>query len=205
MLTTDGMYALYRELKSFLENPTPSRVKKFTTNYFRYFTEHYYNATAKWSAGASHFVTLTNAINSGHFSLDAFCVIFIGYYITQNKLLTQKTLNSIDKLKELNKFYTQFEMTKQIEYINKKIGFSFVETVSCIISSWRASVVFIPILLVCFILMPSSLLGNISNGLIMVALVSGVFLFLPGLVGSTYKENVYPKIMSKLKRNKNGA
>ena len=121
MLTTDGMYALYRELKSLLENPTPSKVKKFTTNYFRYFTEHYYNATANWSAGASNFVTLTNAINSGHFSLDAFCVIFIGYYITQNKLLTQKSLNSIDKLKELNKFYTQFEMEKQIAYINKKI------------------------------------------------------------------------------------
>ena len=52
MLTTDGMYALYRELKGLLEKPTPSKVKKFTTNYFRYFTEHYYNATANWSAGA---------------------------------------------------------------------------------------------------------------------------------------------------------
>jgi hypothetical protein len=36
-------------------------------------------------------------------------------------LLTQKSLNSIDKLKELNKFYTQFEMQKQIELLKKKV------------------------------------------------------------------------------------
>ena len=104
MLTTDGMYALYRKLKDLLTNPTKRIVRDMTTNYFKYFTEHYYNATEHWSDGACNFVTLTNAINSGHFSLDAFCVIFIGYYIAKNKLLTQKSLNSIDKLKELNKF-----------------------------------------------------------------------------------------------------
>lgn len=121
MLTTDGMYALYRKLKDLLTNPTKRIVRDMTTNYFKYFTEHYYNATEHWSDGACNFVTLTNAINSGHFSLDAFCVIFIGYYIAKNKLLTQKSLNSIDKLKELNKFYTQFEMQKQIELLKKKV------------------------------------------------------------------------------------
>ena len=121
MISTDGMYALYRKLKDMLVNPTPSKVKDFLDHPFKYHTEHYYNATKNWSSGASNFVTLANAINSGHFSLDAFCVIFIGYYITQSKLLTQKTMNSIDKLQELNKFYTPFEMKKQMEYINKKI------------------------------------------------------------------------------------
>lgn len=90
-------------------------------------------------------------------------------------------------------------------YINKKIGFSFVDTMACIMSSWRASIVFIPILVVSFVLMPSTLCGNILNCLIMATLVASVFFFLPGLVGSAYKENVYPKIISKLKRNKNGA
>lgn len=89
-------------------------------------------------------------------------------------------------------------------YINRKIGFSFLDTIVCIISSWRASIVFIPVLLACFVFIPSSLVGNILNSLVMVVLFVSVFLFLPGIVGSAYKENVYPKIMSKLKRNKNG-
>ena len=89
-------------------------------------------------------------------------------------------------------------------YINKKIGFSFVDTIACIMSSWRASIVFIPILVICFILMPSSLFGNILNSVAMVVLFATVFFFFPGLVGSAYKDNVYPIIISKLKRKKNG-
>ena len=89
-------------------------------------------------------------------------------------------------------------------YINKKIGFLFVDSIVCIMSSWRASLVFIPILVASFVLMPSSMIGNILNCLIMLVLFAIVFLFMPGLVGSAYKENVYPQIMMKLKRNKNG-
>ena len=89
-------------------------------------------------------------------------------------------------------------------YINKKINFSFVETMMCIMSSWRASIVFIPILVICFVFLPSSLIGNVLNSVVMVALFACVFFFLPGLVGPAYKESVYPKIMSRLKRKKNG-
>jgi hypothetical protein len=121
MYTADGMYALYRKLKEVLENPTPARVKKFTTNYFKYFTDFYFNKTKNWSTGANNFVNLTNAINSGHFSLDAFCVIFIGYYITKNKFITQKEMQHIDYLEKLNKFYTIFETQKQMEFLNKEM------------------------------------------------------------------------------------
>lgn len=121
MYTKDGLYNLYRSLKDLLVNPTKGKVNKFTTNDFKHFTDYYYNRTAKWSDGANQFITLTNAINSGEFSLNAFCVIFIGYYIAKNKFITIKTINSIDKLKEFNKFYTEFEMRKQIEFINSKI------------------------------------------------------------------------------------
>jgi hypothetical protein len=89
-------------------------------------------------------------------------------------------------------------------YINRKIGFSFVETMLTIMSSWRAGLLFIPVFVLCFIFLPSNLVGNVANCLIMVVLFSSVFLFFPRLVGKAYQENVYPKIMSKLKRNRNG-
>lgn len=121
MISKDGLYNLYRELRKMLLNPTKGVVKKFTTNYFKYFTDFYYNKTKGWEKGANNFTTLANAINSGHFSLDAFCVIFIGYYIMKQKTLTQKQLNSIVLLEKLNKFYTPFEMEKQREFINSEI------------------------------------------------------------------------------------
>lgn len=118
MISAEGLYGLYRALKDLLKNPTKSRVRDFTTHKFLYFTQHYFNKTEHFQDGAAQFVTLANALNSGHFSLDAICVIMIGYYVTQFKMVTIKTLNTIEKLKELNKFYSVFEIKNQIQELN---------------------------------------------------------------------------------------
>jgi PST family polysaccharide transporter len=84
-------------------------------------------------------------------------------------------------------------------YINKKVGIPFLETLLSMMSSWRAGLLFIPVMIFSAYMLPSSLVGNIINCIVMVVLFVTVFLFLPGLVGSSYKQNIYPKIKSKLK------
>lgn len=122
MLDSNGLYALYRRLKDVLLKPTPTKVKGFLAHPFEHYAEFHGNGVSSaWNNGAANFVSLSNAINSGCFSLGAFCVIFIGHYITNSKLLTQKKLNDIHYLQELNRFYTPHEMQKQREHIVSKI------------------------------------------------------------------------------------
>lgn len=88
----------------------------------------------------------------------------------------------------------------KVTYINNKIGVSFNATLLCMISSWRAGLLFVPVMILCYIYIPSSLIGNIVNCCVMIIMFIGVFFMVPGFVGQRYYTEMYPKIMSRLKK-----
>lgn len=82
----------------------------------------------------------------------------------------------------------------KMAYISSKVQVSFVDTLLCALSSWRAGLLLVPSMIVCVFLLPSSLFGNIVNCLVMMTLCFIIFLFNPKIVGKKYEQNVYSKV-----------
>lgn len=119
MYSKDGVYNLFRELRSFITKPTPSKYKKMLNNSFDWYTQHYYDKTPRWADAAVGFISLSNAINSGQLSLISVVSAFIGATVVQNKPITNKVLNDIDKVKEISKFYSVLETKNHFQYIQE--------------------------------------------------------------------------------------
>jgi PST family polysaccharide transporter len=83
-------------------------------------------------------------------------------------------------------------------YLNKKIFVSSFEIVKCIISSWSAGFVIIPLMICIHAVMPNSFFGNLISCICLFILFFIIFIFFPSIVGKKYKDNVYPKINEKL-------
>lgn len=79
-------------------------------------------------------------------------------------------------------------------YISRKVDVGFLETLSCIASSWRAGILFVPVMVLGFFLFPSSIIGNVLNALLMFLLFLCVFGFFPSLVGKKYQQEIHPKM-----------
>lgn len=120
MYSKDGLYNLFRTLSDMLRKPTNGKYKKFEEHDFEWFTKHYYSNTPNWNKGAECFIPLANAINSGRFSLISVCAAYIGNWILQDKPVTIKTLNTIDKIDNFTKFYSVLETQKHFQYIKEK-------------------------------------------------------------------------------------
>lgn len=88
----------------------------------------------------------------------------------------------------------------KVTYISNKVGVSFNATLLCMVSSWRAGLLFVPVMILCYIYIPSSLIGNIVNCCVMIIMFIGVFFMVPGFVGQRYYTEMYPNIMSRLKK-----
>lgn len=87
-------------------------------------------------------------------------------------------------------------MLIKMAYISNKVHISFVDTLLCALSSWRAGLLLVPLMIACAFLIPSSLFGNIVNSLVLMVLCFVIFLFNPKIVGKKYEQNVYPKVKS---------
>lgn len=88
----------------------------------------------------------------------------------------------------------------KVIYISNKVGVSFNATLHCMISSWRAGLLFVPVMILCYIYIPSSLIGNIVNCCVMIIMFIGVFFMVPSFVGQRYYTEMHPTIMSRLKK-----
>ena len=84
----------------------------------------------------------------------------------------------------------------KMAYISNKINVSFVKTVACALSSWKAGILLIPSMIALAFLLPSNLLGNIINCFVLIILYIVIFLFNPKIVGKEYEQNIYPKFKS---------
>ena len=84
-------------------------------------------------------------------------------------------------------------------YLNKKIHTSFLEILMCLISSWRAGIVFIPLMIALHLLLPNNFIGNIVNCVCMMILYVLIFVFFPSVVRKKYKDDIYPKMNQRFK------
>lgn len=87
----------------------------------------------------------------------------------------------------------------KIIYIGRKVDVDAMHTTGIILSSWRYMSLFLPACTLAYLLLPDTWGGNITMAVLFVALSIIIFLFLPGLVGMQYKQEVYGKILSFIK------
>lgn len=88
----------------------------------------------------------------------------------------------------------------KIVYIGVKVDVTPAQVVGIIISSWRYSVIVIPVCVVAFVLLPNALFGDVLMALIFVLSVMAVFLLLPRFVGQQYYDEVYLKMRTVVKQ-----
>ena len=88
----------------------------------------------------------------------------------------------------------------KIVYIAGKIDISPIKTIIIIFKSWRFVIVLAPICILGLLFIPNTLWGNFLQALIFTVCTGYLFLFCPKLVGESYKDLVYKKLTSRLKR-----
>lgn len=87
----------------------------------------------------------------------------------------------------------------KILFVTKYMDLSKKESIRIIFSSWKFILFLIPISCIPLILLPHSLGGNIILLLIYTILVAVIFLFIPSIVGTKYKEEIHSVILSYLR------
>ena len=87
----------------------------------------------------------------------------------------------------------------KIIYIGQKVDVSLLQTVVIILSSWRYMLLFLPICVMSYILLPNTWGGNIAMTCISLLATIVVFLFMPDFVGKRYKNEVYGKVIAFIK------
>ena len=87
-------------------------------------------------------------------------------------------------------------------YITKRLGIDTFKVIKTILKSWKVSYLTLPVLIILQYLLPHHLLGNVINAFIFCLLYLFAFVVYPNMIGSMYKNEVYPTIISKLKIKK---
>lgn len=82
----------------------------------------------------------------------------------------------------------------KIIYIGNKIDVSTREILLLLVSSWRYSLILLPVCVLSIFFLPETWMGEILLALIFVGVVVGIFCFMPKFVGCYYEEEVYAKI-----------
>lgn len=84
----------------------------------------------------------------------------------------------------------------KIVFIGSVVEISPKQTIGIILSSWRYTLLFLPLTTIVFVLLPNNILGNIFFALAYAIIVFGIFVLMPSFVGKQYKEEVYVKLVS---------
>lgn len=87
----------------------------------------------------------------------------------------------------------------KIVYVGRRVDISGVQVVRIILSSWRYSIIILPICVIAFNLLPRTLIGDIIMASVFTLLVLFVFLVVPRFVGKQYYDEVYVKFLSYIK------
>ena len=88
----------------------------------------------------------------------------------------------------------------KITYITSIIGINILDTANIILKSWKFTLYLAPLCGFAYLLLPHSFMGNIMLAGIFSSAVSWEFLRVPSLVGTKYKEFLFPMIKKKFSR-----
>lgn len=91
----------------------------------------------------------------------------------------------------------------KIVYIGNKIEIKPLKVLGMMVSAWRYGLLLLPICVVAYIFLPATWVGDIVMAAIFTVVSVVIFLFMPGLVGEQYREEVYVKILALIKRKRN--
>ena len=88
----------------------------------------------------------------------------------------------------------------KIVYVAYKINIPASAVIREIVSSWRFTLVLVPLCMVGYVVFPNTLIGNIVLLILFTILCGIIFLGIPSVVGELYKTEAYIKVMSYCKR-----
>lgn len=85
-------------------------------------------------------------------------------------------------------------------YVGWRVDTKPHQVISILLSSWRFSLILLPIYLLAYFILPSSWNSDIGMLLLFVSTVLIVFILMPGFVGKVYQEEVYYRVLSIIKQ-----
>ena len=88
----------------------------------------------------------------------------------------------------------------KIVFVGNKVDVDLKGVFQIIISSWKYTLLLLPICIVAYCFLPNSWGGSIIMAIIIMALSIIIFLFMPSFVGTQYKDEVYDKLMPLIKK-----
>lgn len=88
----------------------------------------------------------------------------------------------------------------KILYIGKQVEVEPTECIHLILSSWRFSLLLIPVCLIAEVFLPNSWGGDISCSVVFLVMTIIIFLFMPNFVGKQYKNEIYSKLQLLVKK-----
>ena len=85
-------------------------------------------------------------------------------------------------------------------YIIRRLKMSVYDNLKILLSAWRYGLLFIPLLILCYLLFPHNINGNIFLAAVFCLSSATLFLLFPSIIGKRYKDEVYMKIILLIKR-----
>ena len=83
----------------------------------------------------------------------------------------------------------------KLSYLATKINLELISVILTIFKAFKFCIFVIPIYLLCTFILPHSLIGNIIQSIVIISNIAILFFIFPSMVGKTYKEEMYSKII----------
>ena len=88
----------------------------------------------------------------------------------------------------------------KIIYVGGKVDVKRIQVIGNILSAWRFGLLFLPVCIVSYILLPNTWRGDIIMTSVFIVTTIVIFLFMPRFVGKQYQDEVYVKVLSFIKQ-----
>lgn len=82
----------------------------------------------------------------------------------------------------------------KILFVCKIINIGYVECLYVIASSWRFTILYVPIAFLSLVLLPNTVSGNVISAFVQLSALMLIFFMFPGIVGEKYKIEVHSKV-----------
>lgn len=84
----------------------------------------------------------------------------------------------------------------KIFYVGLKLGITLSQTVGIIISSWRFSILLVPVIILEYLFLPPTIIWDVLLFVVFIIIVLFIFVFLPNFVGDLYKKEIHSRVLT---------
>ena len=89
----------------------------------------------------------------------------------------------------------------KMAFIAKRIRYGLDNAIGIILKSYKISLAYVPVYILCAIFLPNTIVGNIIKAIIFCIVTIVVFFVMPEIVGKKYKDEMYDKVNTTLRNN----